>query len=773
MPPQFLIDAQGRPLNSHTNRIAERGSYQNSDFALPPTLTFTGMIGGANHTLWLDRFDEAMRSSRDDAKVMENDCFLMGLMQERKLAVASLPWHIEVPNPKDPVQLEVQTGLQDRVATMPRFRMFLMSILEAIWFGRYGEQVKWTWEPSGGRRFLHLAKWTPINGDKIGHQEDGTPFILGNAARLSERSDIETIITTRGMAVRLNRQWRDRFIIHSHELYDADFFDYERAEAIFGLGVRSRVFFLNFLKLNFLGAVTTFMERVGLGITLWYFPAGNEKARAEAQSAAEDQSDRTNILIPTYEDQKGAKSVERVEVPTTGSELLMKFSEQIDKWIERYVIGQSMSSGEDKESGLGGTGRAEFAKDTKNQIRNMDAANAEETLTGTEEAPGLISMMQKYSYPETWPSPSNPRGFRARFVFDAESSDPDKKLEAASKLFTMNIPFKMDEAREAGGFTKPDADDEVAVQQQKQPGMGGMPGAGGAPGGEPAEGSTPAGPGTAPEMATPPGAPPAQPGAPPAGGGATPSTNGTAPAPEQPGAVVGGWQLSGVGPRGGHTWRKGNRTVRSRMPPGQSRDSGRFVNTLWQMAQGNGEGVQALARVPESVPYAYDESKHPRGQPENAGEFAPKGQGGGVGRKSEGGSGEGEESFPITLWRTADDDLVVGSASFSTSKAAAKKYLDNPGFGGRNLYRAKVEINRDELLDLYDEDHEEAVRKITDLIGGDDPGAIGIDEWVPRVADKLQDAGIEWVRVRESYPSDSETYIFVGSNDPEMDEMSS
>ena len=46
-----------------------------------------------------------------------------------------------------------------------------------------------------------------------------------------------------------------------------------------------------------------------------------------------------------------------------------------------------------------------------------------------------------------------------------------------------------------------------------------------------------------------------------------------------------------------------------------------------------------------------------------------------------------------------------------------------------------------------------------------------LDEWIPRIADKLADAGIEWVRVRESYPADSETYIFVGGDDPELEEV--
>lgn len=121
-----------------------------------------------------------------------------------------------------------------------------------------------------------------------------------------------------------------------------------------------------------------------------------------------------------------------------------------------------------------------------------------------------------------------------------------------------------------------------------------------------------------------------------------------------------------------------------------------------------------------------------------------------------------------TLWRAADDDIVVDTASFSVSREAAELYLDNPGFGGAKLWTAKVSIEESQLLDLYDLADDAAFAAICDLTGLTHPGAIGVDEWVPRISYELRDAGIAWVRVRESYPVDSETWIFVGQDDPEM-----
>lgn len=164
----------------------------------------------------------------------------------------------------------------------------------------------------------------------------------------------------------------------------------------------------------------------------------------------------------------------------------------------------------------------------------------------------------------------------------------------------------------------------------------------------------------------------------------------------------------------------------------------------------------------------WDESKHPRGQPENAGEFAEKP----LAKDSEttDNSRVGEK-ISVTLWRAADDDIVVGSASFSTDRDAAKAYLDNPGFGGTRLWKAELEIDPNSLLDLHDLDNDDALEKINEIVEKKiKPGAIGIDELIPRIADQLQDAGIEWVRVKESYPVETETYIFVGTDDPEMEE---
>jgi len=121
----------------------------------------------------------------------------------------------------------------------------------------------------------------------------------------------------------------------------------------------------------------------------------------------------------------------------------------------------------------------------------------------------------------------------------------------------------------------------------------------------------------------------------------------------------------------------------------------------------------------------------------------------------------------MILWRAADDDYIRDSASFAEDRDAAELYLDNPGFGGDTLYYAEVEI--DEYLDLTGED---AMEVLQARLGSDhDFGAIGIDELVPRIALRLRDAGVQWIKVNESYPQDSTTWIYVGGSlgdEPEL-----
>ena len=121
----------------------------------------------------------------------------------------------------------------------------------------------------------------------------------------------------------------------------------------------------------------------------------------------------------------------------------------------------------------------------------------------------------------------------------------------------------------------------------------------------------------------------------------------------------------------------------------------------------------------------------------------------------------------MILWRAANDDHISDSASFAETRETAEAYLDNPGFGGDTLYYTEVEI--DDYLDLTGDD---AMERLLEALDSDSSyGAIGVDELVPRVAGKLCEAGVQWVKVNESFPSETTTWIYVGGvlgDEPEL-----
>jgi len=166
---------------------------------------------------------------------------------------------------------------------------------------------------------------------------------------------------------------------------------------------------------------------------------------------------------------------------------------------------------------------------------------------------------------------------------------------------------------------------------------------------------------------------------------------------------------------------------------------------------------------------AWDESKHPRA---DDGKF-----GSGAGSVNDKDKAQRDDvssgTSPMRLWRAAEDDYISSdSVSFSEDRDSAESYLDNPGFGGHKLFQTDIVVDEDDLLDLTGHD---AMDRLLETLDSDhDYGAIGVDELVPRVADRLLEAGYQWVKVDESYPENTVTWIYIGGSlgdEPELEEF--
>lgn len=466
--------------------------------------TFSSLWNSASKTYsW--RWDEAYKRCREDALAMRRDCFLMSLLFERKYPTAQMPWHLEPDDKKNAGQMRVADYLKSCVETLPNIQEASMTALEALWYGRAGGQMTWTQKTVHGMVSFVPENVVPVNGDKIQFTWDGVPQIrlYGGVDKLSpgESLDVLTKImddrfgipredlafTDRGVMLELRRPfWRDRFIIHKHDLIDADFYESDMAGGIHGVGIRHWIYWFDWIKKEIASYILDFLERTGQGFTVYYYDPGNPQDKANVEQIAKQQGRNTWIVWPRAPGSEGAqKGVERVEPNTAGASVLKDLLGYYDGYIERFIVGQSMSGGADNESGLGGTGRANFARQTKSYIVRNDCMK----LAGTWST-DLIKPIIRCNRGNCERIYGKPLDFEVRWKYDIDADDPKAKLDAGKLLFDMGVTLKEDELRSVGGFEKPSADDKVVGGQPQgpggapgapQPGQHGAPGAPGQP----------------------------------------------------------------------------------------------------------------------------------------------------------------------------------------------------------------------------------------------------------------------------------------------------
>lgn len=478
-----ILDHFGQPYR-RPQVFMPTGEAQPGAMALPSGWGFIARQFGSNFSLWQAVWDEALRHSRSDAVDMLHDGWIKGMLRERIRATCSLPWHLETPDDHDAQQRRVKEGITRLIKSMPFFRRMSHYLLWALWFGKHGVQCDWNWTAfqDGMEGDLHPARglrprqiWQ-VQGDKIGHQEDGTPFIYINPTMTDKVPGAKfipgTTVGSAGLILRGKHPagglWRERFIIHHNMGEDRDYFSPDEVEAQYGVGLRNDIFWLNWLRMEWLSNITDFFSRVGLGITLWKYPRGNDSALQQIKQVALQESNKAHIFVPTDPDgSKGAGTeVERVEIPVSGAEALKVLIEHLEQQIERCMLCKESGASFNSEKGTA-IGQ-EMQKDTRGQMIAEDALLLAETYTGSEYEPGLVSVIQKYTYAWSY----GPKGFPVWFKYDIERSESEKKLASARTLVEMGVPVKMDEVRSAAGFSRPIKGDEVIKPQQKSFGPG-------------------------------------------------------------------------------------------------------------------------------------------------------------------------------------------------------------------------------------------------------------------------------------------------------------
>jgi hypothetical protein len=406
-------------------------------FPLPHFLTFAQLTNLVSRS-YRFTFDEALRHSQANALAMRRDGVVMEALRARQMPTCQLAWHIEPQDDKDERQVAAVGDVTKDIEAIPNFQQFRRMLLEGVWWGRYGVQTIPCWSYDTGEKRLRIRDYRPINGDKLVFRFSGQVGLLVHATYTGDWA-----ITDRGRAHFFSPEERETLIIHHHEPEDADFFQGEMAGAVYGVGIRHRVYWLWWLKSQVIAWMMDYLERVGAGgFTIYYYEHGNAESLTEVRNAAEQQFRNNSILFPRYRDNStGGPGVERVEPNNAGAALIQSIiSQYFDAAIRRYILGQDLSSGT-APTGLG-SGVADLHDQTFARIIKYDSTDLDQTLTKD-----LLPLFYKYNHPGV------PCG---RFVSDLNKPNAAEILEGARSFYEMGGTIDENELRDILGLSEPE-----------------------------------------------------------------------------------------------------------------------------------------------------------------------------------------------------------------------------------------------------------------------------------------------------------------------------
>lgn len=449
-----------------SNRISADLNKKSSDarvdlatVPVPHVATFQGFANTLSKTYWTT--DEAIKDAWENARFMKNDLAVMECVEMRRRSVALLEWRIVPEDPKDKKLSDAASTVEKILKRTPRFLQLRENLLYALWYGKYGAQLQWGRALVDGAPRFYVNSWIPVNGDKIVYKTlQGAPYEkervgirIGYAqGALEEEYPGQIGPTDRGLAYFLTDEQRDRFIVHRHMVEDGDYDDPYSGGSIFGVGIRSRVFWTWYLMKETLAWLMEYIERSATGFEIWYYPSGNDKARDAIKQAAEDRVGHSGniVLVPQMEGQSGPSyQMQRIEPSMSGAEVCMNIvKEFFQHQIKRYILGQTLTT----EAGATGLGSnvATIHLETYLQIIKYDAINLEETLTRE-----LVDRVRKFNFPQLEEN-------ALRFHIETDEIDHHDRLMSIRSLYDMGAPISQEQALAAAGLSVP-KDDEVVL----------------------------------------------------------------------------------------------------------------------------------------------------------------------------------------------------------------------------------------------------------------------------------------------------------------------
>jgi phage gp29-like protein len=443
--------------------------------------------------------DEALLDSRDNARYMRNDLGIRECLDSRQRSVALLNWHIDPEDEKSQSQQEFCGMLEDVVRSISHFYEYRRNVQHAIWYGKYGIQHRWGVKVIKGKSvYMPIGKhqddwgWRPLHGDKIVFRQLRADANLPAGSyegqmgiRVGYRYQPGDVINNRwkveptdyGLAYFLTPAERRLILVHKHHIEDASYDDGQRAGAIYGVGLRSVIYWEWVQQKSTLAFLMEFLGRMAGGIQVWKYPSGNPQAREEVQKAAENYNSEAEhvLLVPVPPGDIGQYGVEVIDPGFQGIDVIQNLlTNYYSHRVKRYILGQILTS-EAEATGMG-SGVAELHADTLLQILESDALNHGETMRSDL----LMPLIQVNVRRGVWADP----GFTPKFVVETEESDIDAKGRVWGEWADRGLAIKETDLYDLIGAARPNPGDAVFASSK---------GASGDPGGPPEAGMPPDG----------------------------------------------------------------------------------------------------------------------------------------------------------------------------------------------------------------------------------------------------------------------------------------
>lgn len=406
-------------------------------FSLAHYAAFSALVQYASRSYgW--QFDEAMKDSRCNSIAMRNDPIIMSALRDRQTPTCQLEFQLEPEDKRDPSQVDCSANLTRILKSTPRLQQLKRTLLEALFYGRYGAQLAYGWQMHQSNLELRLRNWLPVNGDKLVFKWDGTPGILVSTA--AYHGEVEP--TGRGMAHFLTPDEQECFVAHEFEPEDADFYEGQQAGAIHGVGFRGRLYWYWWLRNNLTQILMDFLQKVGTGITIFYFEAGNDASKDEVRTAAEEQIGNNVYLFPRNRDGQSAYAgpgIQRVEVSMQGADMFLTLFNLLNGILRSYIMGEVLTT-DTAATGLG-SGVAEAHESTAERRTKYDAVDLDHPMQH------IVEVLNRWNFPGN-PCP------RHKHIVD--KPNVVEFMQAADFFYNLGGTLDEDDAREKLGLPIPE-----------------------------------------------------------------------------------------------------------------------------------------------------------------------------------------------------------------------------------------------------------------------------------------------------------------------------